>query len=287
MPGFERIDLHAHTFHSDGTESPEDLVRLAAEAGVGLLAVTDHDTTAALPAAREAGDALGVEIVTGCEISTRIPTGSLHVLAYDFDEDAGELQAFLERIRRARRERNREMLDRLASFGVSLDAEEVARHAEGEIVARPHFVRAMLERGYVTSPEEAYARWIGDDAPGYVMADVPPPEEAVAVVRRAGGVSAVAHPRQLRLDANGALEALLGQLAAAGLDGLEVQHPSHKPRDRDRYAALARRLGLVATGGSDFHGTIKPHVAVGTGDGSIDVDRETWERLRARRERAS
>jgi hypothetical protein len=278
-----RIDLHAHTFHSDGTESPAELARLAAEAGVSLLAVTDHDTTAGVEEARLAGKACGVEVVLGCEISTRIPTGSLHVLAYDFDPAATDLQEFLRRIRSARHARNQAILGRLAALGIRLEYEDVKRHATGEIVARPHFVAALLERGAVASPEEAYERWIGDAAPAYVMAEVPPPEEAVAAVRAAGGSSSVAHPRQLRLDRDGELEALLASLVEAGLDGIEVEHPSHKPWDRDRFAGLARRFGLVPTGGSDFHGRIKPHVRVGVGDGTIDVRREVWERLLARK----
>jgi len=286
-PSLPRIDLHTHTLHSDGTESPEEVVRLAAKADVSLLAVTDHDTTAGLEAAHRAGEALGIEVVDGCEVSTRTSSGSVHILAWAFDVLDPGFQAFLARIREERRARNLLMLERLRSLGISLELEEVARHARGEIVARPHFVLAMIERGLVQDPQEAYAKWLGDDAPGYVMAEHPAPEEAVRQVRRAGGLAALAHPRQLHLETKGALEAFLASLVDAGLDGIEVDHPSHKGGHRDRFRALAKTFDLVPTGGSDFHGRAKPRIRVGVGDGTIDIHRETWDRLLERKEARS
>lgn len=277
-----RIDLHSHSDQSDGTETPEEVMRLAADAGLDAIALTDHDTTTGLAAARDAAQRHGLELITGCEVSTRLGSKSVHILAYGFREQDPSLQALLARIRDDRTRRNALMLEKLASFDMPLTIEEVERHAAGEIVARPHFVEAMLDRGYVKERQDAYERWIGDDGPAYAIVEMPSPAEAIEAIRLAGGASVLAHPRQLRLDASGEIREVVQAMAEAGLDGLEVQHPSQKPQHRKRYRKLAEALDLVATGGSDFHGAHKPHIAIGVGDGTIDVTRETWERLRER-----
>jgi predicted metal-dependent phosphoesterase TrpH len=277
-----RIDLHSHTDRSDGTEPPREVVRLAAEAGLEALAITDHDTTDGLVEARAAAAEHGLELITGCEISTQGPSGSVHILGYGFAEDDPALQALLLRIRGDRARRNAAMIEKLASLGMPMTLDEVERHAAGEIVARPHFVEAMLARGYVEGRQEAYEKWIGDQGPGYVVVEMPSPVDAIRAIREAGGASVLAHPRQLHLDSSGRLRDMVQELVDAGLDGLEVQHPSHKPAQRKRYRRLATDLDLVPTGGSDFHGAHKPHVAIGAGDGTIEVQSETWDLLRAR-----
>jgi predicted metal-dependent phosphoesterase TrpH len=278
-----RIDLHAHTEHSDGTHAPAALVRLARDVGLALLAVTDHDTTSGLPEAQAEGRALGVEVVVGCEISTRIAQGNVHVLAYDFDPEDAAFQGFLAGVRAARDRRNERILQRLVELGVPLTAEEVHAQVRGRILTRPHFARALVARGHVPDLRTAFGQYLRDGGPAYVQAEGPAPEAAVRAVRAAGGIAVLAHPGQVRLPDRAALTSFLATLRSAGLAGLEVQHPSQDPEQRAFLADLARQHDLVPSGGSDFHGETKPHVRLGVGDGTIDVRRETWDALRARR----
>ena len=278
-----RIDLHAHTKCSDGTVTPTELMELAKAVGLSAIALTDHDTTIGLAEAREAAARVGVELIPGCEVSARIAEGSVHVLGYGFDVDDAGLQTFLAEVRRARQDRNVLMIQQLDALGYTLEMEEVVRHAEGTIIARPHFAQAIVDRGYLPSTQEVYARLLGDGKPGYVMGDMPHPTVAIRKIAEAGGVSVIAHPRQIGVHGPAPYRALFQELRDAGLGGIEVAHPSHKDRDRRFFQRLADELGLVATAGSDFHGENKPHIALGSGDGSIHVTYETWERLRARR----
>lgn len=277
-----RIDLHAHTTHSDGSLEPEALVALAAEAGLAALAVTDHDTTSALPAAHAAGTHHGIEILDGCEITARVPSGIAHILAYAFDENHGGLQRLLARVREGREERNRRIHKKLEALGVPVDDHDVRRHAVGSIVARPHFARALVERGHVDTTRQAFDRYLKDRGPAYVRADVPTAGEAVEAVADSGGIAVLAHPRSLRLGTKEAMRSILGELADAGMVGIEVHHPSQDPQQRAMFRELAEELDLVVSGGSDFHGSAKPRIQIGSGDGTIDVRYDTWERLRER-----
>jgi len=281
------VDLHAHTTHSDGTVTPTELVRLAAEAGLAAVAVTDHDTTSGLAEAIEAGRRLGVEVISGCEVSTREGGASVHVLGYAIEPSHEGFRRLLARVRDDRAARNRTMRERLAALGVPITEEDVLRHVEGAVVARPHFARAMVARGHVTDTREAFDRFLADDGPAYVLAALPPPDDAIHAIRAAGGVAALAHPRQIGLTGRKAWRRLLRRLVDAGLDGIEVDHTSHGPDDRVLFRSLATAFDLVPTGGSDFHGAAKPNVRLGTGDGSIRVPYETWERLRARAHRGA
>jgi len=278
-----RIDLHAHTVHSDGTLTPRELVERAQGLGLGALAVTDHDTTEALPEAHAAGADLGVEILDGCEITAHLPSGTIHVLAYAFDDRNPEFAGLLERVRAGRDGRNQRILEKLADLHVPLDYEEVRALAHGTIVARPHFAQAMVNRGYVADLRESFRHYLRDGGPAYARADVPTAEEAIRATAAAGGVSVLAHPRTLRLENRRGYEHVVGRLKEAGLSGLEVDHPSHDTTRRTLFADLARVLDLVPTGGSDFHGANKPHIELGIGDGTIEVRYETWERLLERR----
>lgn len=277
------IDLHSHTEHSDGTLTPTALARLARDVGLSLLALTDHDTTAGLEEARAEGLRVGVELLAGCEISTRIDTGNVHVLGLGIDPGHGPFQRFLGSVREAREERNERMFKRLASLGVPVTREEVAVHVRGRILARPHFARAMVARGYVPDLRAAFAQYLKDGGPGYVEAASPHPSAAVRAIRDAGGVAVLAHPGQLKLGGRDGYERFLRELKGAGLVGVEVWHPSHDAEARVLFADLARTLDLLPSGGSDFHGDTKPHIRLGVGDGSISIGPEVWERLALRR----
>jgi predicted metal-dependent phosphoesterase TrpH len=278
-----RIDLHAHTTHSDGTLEPQDLVRHARAVGLAALAVTDHDTTSALPRAREVGIAEGVEIIDGCEVSASMNGMNVHVLAYGFRPTDPAFLRFLESVCVERDVRNEAILARLSELGVPVTHEEVNVHVRGRIVARPHVARALVDRGYVPDVRTAFQRYLGDRAPAFVAGSLPSPAVAIGAIVAAGGVAVLAHPRQLRLEGREGYAPAIAAMAEAGLTGIEVDHPSHEPADRALFRELAASFGLVASGGSDFHGSNKPHIALGSGDGTIDVAYETWERLKERR----
>ncbi len=282
-PDARRIDLHAHTVHSDGTFTPTALVDEAARIGLSALAVTDHDTTTALQEAHDRGAETGVEILDGCEISTSIPTGIVHILTYAFDLSNAQLQDLLERVRTSRDARNAAMLEKLDALRLPLTHEEVARHAHGRIVARPHFARAMVEAGYVDDIRQAFKHYLHDDGPAYVIANMPAPEEAIRATVAAGGVCVLAHPKQLKLGGMGKYRDVVGRFRDAGLAGLEIDHPTHNEKDRERFHRLACDLDLVPSGGSDFHGAAKPHIRLGEGDGTIHVPYATWTALLERR----
>jgi predicted metal-dependent phosphoesterase TrpH len=247
------IDLHLHTTFSDGTDTPAELVRACREAGIATMSVTDHDTTAGLSAASGEADGAAIAFVPGIEITAAWRGTDVHVLGYFFDPESAVLKSFLagqleDRIRRARA-----VGDRLASLGVPIDMEALIARYTDRPVLRPHFAQALAEAGHVEGEWEAFERYIGAGRPAYVARQGATPAEAVAIIRRAGGISSMAHPGVTGTDD------LIPALAAAGLDALEAYHTDHTPDDTARYVALARRLDLAVTGGSDFHGFRSEH----------------------------
>lgn len=253
-----RIDLHTHSTASDGTLSPAELVVAAADAGLDVVAITDHDTTAGWAAAAHALPP-GLVLVPGAELSCRWyavePAIPLHLLAYLFDPDDPDLVAELSRVRAAREVRGERIVARLRADGIDVTWDEIHAAAAGGTVGRPHIAQALIRAGLVTTTTEAFApRWLGER---YRL----PKEDidvfrAVRLVRQAGGVPVFAHPRATK---RGRIvpDELIVELAEAGLAGLEADHEDHSPRERAHVRALAAELGLVVTGSSDFHGTHK------------------------------
>jgi predicted metal-dependent phosphoesterase TrpH len=248
-----RADLHVHSSASDGTDPPAEVMRRAARAGLDVVALTDHDTVAGHAEARAAVGP--VTLLPGMELSCRLASRSLHLLAYLFDPDQPELAAELARIRDDRVLRARAMVDKLAGLGVDISWEQVAAIAGQAVVGRPHIARAMAASGAIASPREAFTRdWIADGGRAYVGRYALDPARAIGLVRAAGGVAVLAHPRAGR-DTWVTDEEITG-LAAAGLAGLEVFHPDQSEAERARLLALAHDLDLAATGGSDDHGSL-------------------------------
>ncbi|MFG2105590.1 PHP domain-containing protein [Micromonospora chersina] len=253
-----RIDLHTHSTASDGTLGPAELVRAAADAGLDVVALTDHDTTAGWESA-VAALPTGLTLVQGAELSCRWfgvdPAIPLHLLAYLFDPTEPELAAELARVRRAREERGERIVRLLQADGIRVSWSEILAGAAGGTVGRPHIAQALIRAGLVATTTEAFGpRWLGER---YRL----PKEDidvfrAVALVRAAGGVPVFAHPRASR---RGRIvpDELIVELAAAGLAGLEADHEDHSPAEREHVRALAAELGLLVTGSSDFHGTHK------------------------------
>ncbi|MBT2443280.1 PHP domain-containing protein [Streptomyces sp. ISL-36] len=251
-----RIDLHTHSTASDGTDTPAELVRNAAAAGLDVVALTDHDTTrgyaeaiAALPE--------GLTLVTGAELSCRIDGVGLHMLAYLFDPEEPDLAAERELVRDDRVPRARAMVTRLQELGVPVTWEQVARIAGDGSVGRPHVAEALVELGVVSDVSGAFTpQWLADGGRAHVQKHELDPFDAIRLVKAAGGVTVFAHPLAVK---RGEVvpEAAIARLAAAGLDGIEVDHMDHDEATRARLRGLAKELGLLPTGSSDYHGSRK------------------------------
>jgi 3',5'-nucleoside bisphosphate phosphatase len=280
------VDLHAHTNESDGSLTPAELVGLAKQVGLDALAITDHDTFKGFELARGFAQEAGLDLVCGIELNTRMnPDGALrrrsvHLLAY-FPDD-GPTPAFarwLEQERVERRSRNERLARTLQSNGIDITIDEV--EARGRSLAgRPHFAKLLVEKGYVRNAEEAFARYLGEGAPSFVPRQSKTADEVISVVRAAGGAPVIAHP--IRLDLGRAEERdLLLRYRRAGLVGLEIYHSEHPPELQAHYRQLAEELELLPTGGSDFHGAIKPGIQLGTGaNGNVRVPLEFLSGLR-------
>ncbi len=241
-----RVDLHTHTTCSDGRLSPEDLVRRAESRGLAALAITDHDTLDALPRAAAVRETL--ELVPGLEMSSSLEGLDLHLLGYFVDAEHRELRERLAGFREDRVQRAARIAERLAVLGVPVDPERVRARATGGVVGRPHLAAEMVEAGHVEDLDDAFRRFLATGGPAYVPRPAFHPVEAIRLIHAAGGVSVLAHP------GNAVSDRIVEALAEGGLRGIEVWHPQHGVATVRRLRALAHRLGLLETGGSDFHG---------------------------------
>lgn len=251
-----RIDLHTHSTASDGTDAPAQLVRNAAAAGLDVVALTDHDTTRGYA---EAMGALpeGLTLVTGAELSCRVDGISMHMLAYLFDPEEPALLAERELVRDDRVPRARGMVAKLNELGVSVTWEQVLRIAGEGSVGRPHVATALVELGVVPTVGDAFTEdWLADGGRAFVEKHETDPFEAIRLVKAAGGVTVFAHPAASKRGRT-VPEAVIAEMAAAGLDGIEVDHMDHDPDTRARLRGLAKELGLLTTGSSDYHGSRK------------------------------
>jgi predicted metal-dependent phosphoesterase TrpH len=252
-----RIDLHTHSTASDGVLTPTELVELAARHEVDVIALTDHDTVAGVAEARMAAESAGVRVIAGIELSARHEDRAVHVLGYFLNTTDEQLLRRLDEMQADRLDRVRRMVERLGELGYELTLDEVLSHAHGAVVARPHVARALVARGYVGSVRDAFTpEFIADGGRADVPRKQPTPHEAVDLIASARGVAGIAHPGLAHhLGTHKPIqESLIADLASRGLAALEVDHPDHGPDMRDQLRALADRLGLIATGGSDFHG---------------------------------
>jgi predicted metal-dependent phosphoesterase TrpH len=276
------VDLHTHSTVSDGSDPPARIPELAAAAGCSAVALTDHDRLDGLAEARARAQTLGVDLVPGCEVSCEWAPGTLHVLVYFVEPGEGPLQEELARLQADRVERNRQMIDRLAAAGLPVTLDELEAEAGGMGAGRPHMASILVRKGVVGSVQEAFDGYLARGKPGYVSKARLSPRTVAEQARRSGGVAVLAHPLSLQLDEPG-LASTVAELADAGLTGLEAVYGRYSPDERAGLADLARRHGLVATGGSDYHGTYKPDLAVGTGRGDLSVPDTTVAALAERR----
>jgi predicted metal-dependent phosphoesterase TrpH len=272
------IDLHSHTTESDGTFSPAQLVEEAVRSGVSILGITDHDTFSgfdqALPLARKAG----LELVCGIEFSTKLNGYSVHLLGYFLRADGlGDLRTWIGDLQASRRDRNVRLIARLRELGLDITLDEVQARGGG-MTGRPHFAQVLIEKGYVKSMQQAFDDYLDESAKGYVTRREPQFAEAVQHIRKAGGIASLAHPIRLRED----VAALMPSLRTAGLNAIEAYHSDHSPEQTALYLQLADQHGLLVTGGSDFHGAVKPEIHLGTGrHGNLRIPEDVVDRLRA------
>jgi hypothetical protein len=274
-----------HSSASDGLLGPEELVDVMAAGGVRLMALTDHDDVSAVPRAQERGARAGVEVWGGVEITVAERDGEreMHVLGLGIDARDARLAGALARVRDAREQRGRRMLERLALHGIELDWERVRAGADRRSVGRPHVARALVAAGVCPDEEEAFARWLRRGRPAWQPSAGMRLAEAIECIHGAGGIALLAHPPRSRgVDAPGGLDAFVRDAARAGLDGLEVQHPAHTPAQMKRLRRLCRELGLVESGGSDFHGNEGGELRPGRGRGNLRLGSAMAEALRAR-----
>jgi 3',5'-nucleoside bisphosphate phosphatase len=281
------IDLHVHTTMSDGTLSPEEVVRLAAERNLRAIAITDHDTLEGIDAARAEGSRVGVEVVGGVEISAQWPHGILHILGYFVRQDDEVLRECLRQLIQGRLERVPKILSLLRAQNVDISHDEVTRQAVGGVPGRLHLAGIMLRKGHVKTLQEAFDRYLRKGAPAHVEKPKLPPVKAIELITEAGGVPVVAHPYSLNYDSAGGLERTLRDLRSVGLQGIEAYYPRHAREQTRLFLGLADKLDLVATGGSDFHGTNKPDVRLGIFPDPGPLPYTLLERLKARRSASS
>ena len=276
------IDLHTHTNESDGSYTPFELVDAAVANGLEALAISDHDTLSgydkALPRAREKG----LDLVCGIELSTKFNGKTVHLLGYFLNQPPADgFRAWLKEMQSTRRDRNLRMAERLRSLGINITIEEVESRGRS-LAGRPHFARIMLEKGYVSSIQQAFDEYLDESAKGYVDRHEPDLAMGIGRIAAAGGISSIAHPVRLGYRDPERLRTVVGEMRAAGLVALEVYHSDHKPSDVEQYLGLVREFKLGVTGGSDFHGDAKPNVRLGTGAGNLNIPRSVLDRLRAK-----
>jgi predicted metal-dependent phosphoesterase TrpH len=276
------VDLHVHSTASDGSLSPRELVAEAKAQGLRAIALTDHDTTEGLDEALAAGAALGLEIIPGIEISADHHPGSMHILGLFIDHHYQPLAEQLQVLKQARADRNPQIIAKLQKLGLAITMEEVLAVAGGGQVGRPHIAQVLMHKGYVASFPEAFEKYIGNHGPAYVNKFRFSPQESIAMITTAGGVASLAHPFTLEYSSTGHLKIILQQLRDWGLTALEVYYPEHAPERQTTYKKLAQELGLLMTGGSDYHGVIKPEVKLGLVGPDQHVSYELVEKLKER-----
>ncbi|MCZ7534163.1 MAG: PHP domain-containing protein [Acidimicrobiia bacterium] len=275
-------DLHLHSNRSDGAESPTHLVELTADAGVSTMALVDHDVLDGLDEARIAAEFHGIQFIPGIELSVDHNGTKMHMLVYFIENKPGPLEAKLAWLREGRNQRNSQIVKNLNDLGFEITIDDVLRWAAGESVGRPHIADALVEMGAVKSRDEAFDGLLQDGGLAYVERNRLTALEAITLARDSGGVPVIAHPKTI---SGGAVDyaALFAELVDAGLGGIEAHHASHSPELREHLTTVAHRLGIAATGGSDFHGNKNRDFRIGVGTGDLRVPETAVEELLAQR----
>ena len=279
-----KIDLHIHSTASDGTLTPSEILAQAQSLHLGAIAITDHDTLDGSKEALSFGIPPSVKFLTGVEVSSEPPpsfssVGSFHILAYAVDVDHPNLNHTLSMLRDSRKRRNPQILELLSRFGIDIALDEVRNLAGNSQLGRPHIAQLMVEKGYVQSINAAFDKYLGNGKPAYVDRFRFECEETIKAILNAGGIPVLAHPLLLGIKENNILEDLIAVLTEMGLKGIEVYYPEHTKNLIEYYSRIASRYNLLITGGTDFHGNIKPEIKMGVGKGDFFVPYELYEML--------
>jgi len=272
------VDLHTHSRASDGSDPPERVIELAAERRLTAIALMDHDTLAGIPAARQAAERFGIPLIPGVELSVVWPTGTMHMLAYFLEPGPGPLQDRLEALQDGRVIRNIGIVGALNDLGIDITIEEVEEESGGNSIGRPHIAAILVRKGAAHSMADAFDRYLADGRPAYLPRLRLEAAEAVELTKASGGVAVVAHPHTVAGHSRGFTEAFEA-FKAIGVSGIECHYSEYAPDIRTRLAAIAADFGLIATGGSDYHGTYKPGLELGIGRGDLSVPDEAYEAL--------
>lgn len=276
----DTIDLHTHSTFSDGTFTPLQLVKYAEEKGLKAFALTDHDTTEGVKEAKSIET--NVEVISGVEISTRYDKKEIHIVGLYVNENDADLNKQLKYYREKRVTRNFEILEKLNSLGVNITIDDVKESCTGDVISRAHIAKALVSKGFVGSYTEAFDRYLGDNKCAYVPRETLNYEESMELITKAGGVPVLAHPLLYKMsDTN--LENMMVKLRQKGLKAVEVYYSTHSNSDTQHIMAMANRVGLIYSGGSDFHGATKPKIDMGTGMGTLAVPYEILEKIRGER----
>ena len=276
----DTIDLHTHSTFSDGTFTPLQLVKYAEEKGLKAFALTDHDTTEGVKEAKSIET--NVEVISGVEISTRYDKKEIHIVGLYVNENDADLNKQLKYYREKRVTRNFEILEKLNSLGVDITIDDVKESCTGDVISRAHIAKALVSKGFVGSYTEAFDRYLGDNKCAYVPRETLNYDDSMELITKAGGVPVLAHPLLYKMsDTN--LENMMVKLRQKGLKAVEVYYSTHSNSDTQHIMAMANRVGLIYSGGSDFHGATKPKIDMGTGMGKLAVPYEILEKIRGER----
>ena len=277
----KRIDLHTHSLCSDGAQTPEDVVRTAKEAGLAAIALSDHDCIEGVEAAMSEGKKLGVEVIPAVELSAQSDT-ELHILGYFIDIHNQKLQDTMKYALQVRDERQEETCRKLNELGFSVTMEEARAEAHGNpVLCRAHFAQILVRKGYAASVQEAFSKYLSVGCYAYSNRQALTAQEAVSLVREAGGIAVAAHLHLIKMP-DDQLREYLKSLIPYGLDGVEGYYTDYTPDMEQRYRAMAQELGLVLSGGTDYHGANKPHISIGKGRGELEIPYSVLEGLRQR-----
>lgn len=277
------IDLHVHSTYSDGTLTPYELAKLAKDTGLTAFALTDHDTVDGIPDALSACQKFEIELIPGIEFSTEYQGKDIHIVGLELDWKSPRFLSEVHLFQDSRNIRNRKMIAKLHDLGnIDISWEQMEAAFGKAIWTRAHFARYLKDHGYVKEMKEAFSRYIGDDCPYFVPREKVSPAQAVRLIRSTGGIPILAHPLLYRLTEEGLLT-LIEELKNAGLLGIEALYSTHTPEEESFVLRLARRQGLLISGGSDFHGSNKPSISLGTGRGNLRIPYELLENLREAR----
>lgn len=276
----KRIDLHTHSLCSDGAQTPTDVVRTAAEAGLAAIALSDHDCIDGVQEAMDAGKALGVEVIPAVELSAQSDT-ELHILGYFVDIHNQKLQDMMAYALQVRDERQVEVCQKLNEQGFDITMDELREEANGKVLCRAHFAKIMVRKGYAESVKDAFNRYLSVGCYAYSNRQALTGPEAVSLIREAGGIAVAAHLHLIKMP-DAELKEYLKSLIPYGLDGIEGYYTDYTPDMERRYRAMAEELGLVISGGTDYHGANKPHISIGKGKGDLEIPYSVLDGLRAR-----